>query len=236
MLRRVKYKGKSIEYELKLTDRKSIECRVAPGRATVFAPVRTRPGDADAFVLSHAEWIEQALRQAGANAEAIVKRQQESIKDGALIPIEGREYPLLCLPGEKTLVRIDGDRLVVLSPHRDPLKIRDDVREYLIRLAQARFRERILFYAPKIGVQPGRITLREQRTKWGSCSGRGNLNFNWKLIMAPPGALDSVVVHELCHLIELNHSPAFWSLVKKHMPDYDTWHDYLKNGIRTPFD
>ena len=113
--------------------------------------------------------------------------------------------------------------------------MREAVRGYLVRLALVRFEERVNYYAPRVGVRPKKVTLREQKTKWGSCSSLGNLNFNWKLIMAPPQALDSVVVHELCHMIELNHSSAFWALVRKHMPDYDVWHDYLKKGIKGPF-
>jgi len=236
MLRQVQYKDSSIDYELKHTSRKNIECRVEPGKVTVFAPLRCPASTADAFVLRQAEWILSSIRQAGVNAEAMLKQRRESMQDGTLIPIEGKEYSLLCLPGAQTLVQTDKDRLVVFGASKDPLIIREDVRGYLIRLAQARFQERIRFYAQKIGVHPRNITLREQKTKWGSCSSLGNLNFNWKLIMAPPDVLDYVVVHELCHLIELNHSPAFWALVKKHKPDYERWRDYLKNGIKSPFD
>ena len=107
--------------------------------------------------------------------------------------------------------------------------------DYLQNLAMKRFEARVRFHAARIGVQPKSITLREQKTKWGSCSSLKNLNFNWKLIMAPPKALDSVVVHELCHMIEMNHSPAFWALVRKHMPDYDVWYNYLKSGFQSPF-
>ena len=74
--------------------------------------------------------------------------------------------------------------------------------------------------AALIGCRPGRIALREQKTKWGSCSSLGNLNFNWKLIMKPTAAMEYVVVHELCHLKELNHSKAFWALVARCLPDY----------------
>ncbi len=75
-------------------------------------------------------------------------------------------------------------------------------------------------YAPLVGVHYGHITIRNQRTRWGSCSSEGNLNFNCLLILAPPEARDYVVIHELCHRIEMNHSPRFWAEVARVCPDY----------------
>jgi predicted metal-dependent hydrolase len=75
-------------------------------------------------------------------------------------------------------------------------------------------------YAALLGVDYGRITVRHQKTRWGSCSGKKNLNFNCLLMLAPERVRDYVVVHELCHLLEMNHSSRFWALVEKRMPDY----------------
>ncbi len=74
--------------------------------------------------------------------------------------------------------------------------------------------------AAALGVQYTRITLRDQRSRWGSCSSKGGLSFNWRLVLAPHDVLDYVVVHEVCHLVELNHSPKFWKLVEKRRPNY----------------
>jgi predicted metal-dependent hydrolase len=74
--------------------------------------------------------------------------------------------------------------------------------------------------AAALGVTYNRITLRDQRSRWGSCSSKGTLSFNWRLVLAPHDVLDYVVVHEICHLVELNHSPRFWRLVAKRRPDY----------------
>ena len=90
--------------------------------------------------------------------------------------------------------------------------------------------ERVRFYAPVVGVTYGRITIRNQRTRWGSCSAKGNLNFNCLLMKAPPEVLDYVVVHELCHLKEMNHSKAFWDEVGKVMPEYETYKLWLKEN------
>ena len=89
---------------------------------------------------------------------------------------------------------------------------------------------RAAFYAEKIGVAYGRITIRSQRTRWGSCSAKGNLNFNCLLMLAPPEVLDSVIVHELCHRKEMNHSARFYEEVRRVFPDYDRWHGWLKQN------
>lgn len=80
--------------------------------------------------------------------------------------------------------------------------------------------ERVDYYARLMGISYGRITIREQKTRWGSCSGKGNLNFNWKLTLMPPEILDYVVVHELAHRREMNHSRDFWRIVEQVLPDY----------------
>lgn len=83
-------------------------------------------------------------------------------------------------------------------------------------------------YAPLVGVTYGRITIRNQKTRWGSCSSKGGLNFNCLLMLAPPAVRDYVVVHELCHRKEMNHSPRFWAEVARIIPDYKTHEKWLK--------
>ena len=89
--------------------------------------------------------------------------------------------------------------------------------------------ERVAHFAEKMGITYGRITIRNQKTRWGSCSSKGNLNFNCLLMLTPPEVIDYVVVHELCHRKEMNHSKAFWDEVSHVMPDYEKARAWLKS-------
>jgi len=90
--------------------------------------------------------------------------------------------------------------------------------------------KRVQHYAEILGVSYGNITVRNQRTRWGSCSGKHNLNFNCLLMLAPREVLDAIVVHELCHIKEMNHSKAFYNLVESVYPDYKIWDKWLKEN------
>ena len=102
--------------------------------------------------------------------------------------------------------------------------------EKLAREAVRVIPARVAYFAPLVGVTYGRITIRNQRSRWGSCSSKGNLNFNCLLMLAPPEVLDSVIVHELCHRIEMNHSGRFYEEVLRVFPDYWKWHGWLKKN------
>ncbi len=90
--------------------------------------------------------------------------------------------------------------------------------------------ERVRYYAPKIGVTYNKITIRCQRTRWGSCSSKGNLNFNCLLVLFPIEVIDSVVVHELCHRKHMNHSPQFYAEIEKVFPEYKKYHKWLSDN------
>ena len=104
----------------------------------------------------------------------------------------------------------------------------DEQLQVLARQARQTIPERVAHFAPLVGVTYGRITIRNQRTRWGSCSAKGNLNFNCLLMKAPPEVLDYVVVHELCHRLEMNHSPRFWAQVERVLPDYKVSRKWLR--------
>ena len=105
------------------------------------------------------------------------------------------------------------------------------------KAAREYFPKRVSHYAHILGVTYGKISIRDQKTRWGSCSSEGNLSFNWRLILAPPDVLDYVVIHELCHRKEMNHSKEFWTLVESLMPDYKERRKWLReNGKNLTLD
>ena len=103
-------------------------------------------------------------------------------------------------------------------------------RSYYMESARKIFKRKTAAYAQKMSVTYGRITIREQKTRWGSCTSEGNLNFNWRLIFAPEKVLDYVVVHELAHRKEMNHSPAFYAVVASVMPEYKIYEKWLRDN------
>ena len=113
------------------------------------------------------------------------------------------------------------ERIPPLSEEEEKLA-REKAREVLT--------DRTDYYADILNVTYGRISIRDQKTRWGSCSREGNLNYNWRLILAPAAVLDYVVVHELCHRKQMNHSSAFWREVERVMPDYRQKEKWLKDN------
>ena len=104
----------------------------------------------------------------------------------------------------------------------------DQEREAGKRLAKELLLKKCRYFAERMGVSYGTVTVREQKTRWGSCSTKGNLNFNWKLVLMPQALLDYVVVHELAHRKEMNHSARFWAIVEQELPDYQKRRNELK--------
>ena len=127
----------------------------------------------------------------------------------------------------KTIARLERER--ELQKDQPDERLTQDELNDLVRKAREVIPKRVEYYAQLIGVTYGRITIRHQKTRWGSCSARGNLNFNCLLMLAPPEVLDAIVVHELCHRKEMNHSERFYREVHRIYPDYDKWNRWLKD-------
>ena len=109
-------------------------------------------------------------------------------------------------------------------------KLSEEELAELKKRARRVFLARAAYFAPVVGVSYSRITIRSQRTKWGSCSAKGGLNFNCLLLLAPTEVLDYVVVHELCHRLEMNHSPRFWAEVERVLPDHAAARKWLRQN------
>lgn len=226
MMRTVRAQGGQLRYELVQTGRRSLELRATAGGAKVFAPRGVSLKAVDDFVRERALWLREA--QETLESYRLAHQAQHPVEEGAPILLGGQVARLhLTQNGGAGAQFQDGVLTVPIKPGGEA---RQAVRAALVRMAVDAFHQRLEHYAPMVGRRPGRVTIREQRTRWGSCSNLGNLNFNWKLIMAPPQALDYVVVHELCHLFELNHSRRFWDRVAAVMPDYADQVKWLKEN------
>lgn len=116
------------------------------------------------------------------------------------------------------------------GPVREVPALSEEEHKVLAKEAAVWFSRKTAELAPVVGVSYGRIAIRTQRTRWGSCSGKGNLNFNCLLMLAPERVREYVVVHELCHRREMNHSAAFWAQVERVMPDYKVHKKWLKDN------
>ncbi len=130
---------------------------------------------------------------------------------------------------ENRLGKLDETRK--LAAELEPLTEAD--LKILKKKAREYIPERVAYYAPLVGVSYGTISIRCQKTRWGSCSAKGNLNFNCLLMLTPPEVIDSVVVHELCHRKEMNHSGRFYEEVLRVFPDYRKWDKWLKEKGRS---
>lgn len=222
------WEGRRIEYTLIQSARRDVLFQALPEAGIrVYAPKYLGLRAVDGMVRERAGQLLEMQREVEARLEA--DRLAHPLGDGVPILIEGRRRALRLVRGAKASGEAVGDEYRLTLPEPDSeAAVRAALRSVLSAAALKRIRERIAHYAPRVGKSPGRVTIREQKSRWGSCSGKGNLNFNWKLVMAPPEVLDYVVVHELCHLHEFNHSPRFWALVEAQMPDYEIWKKWLK--------
>lgn len=167
----------------------------------------------------------------------VIKSQRKTIaleiKDGEILvraPLRAkkRDIEQFVAKNEAWLLRQLARQEALAQKTADIRPLSEEELAALKERAGSVFPERVAFYAPQIAVNPQRITIRAQKTKWGSCSSKNNLNFNCLLLLAPPEVLDSVVVHELCHLKHMDHSARFYEEVLRICPGYHRCERWLK--------
>lgn len=125
-------------------------------------------------------------------------------------------------------VELEGEKMLIHTPDTSPAWLRDSLERWYMKQAHVIFPVRVMHYQQMTGGAVKAIHIKDQKTRWGSCSSLHNLNFNWRLLMAPPEVLDYVVVHELCHLTHMNHSREFWNMVEHVMPEYKERRKWLR--------
>ncbi|MDC0345067.1 M48 family metallopeptidase [Planktomarina sp.] len=184
------------------------------GQVTLSLPLSCPMVQAENFVLEKESWIRAHLADLPRVAQAGFDRQ---------LPFAGRQ--LTICPGAGRQVELSGDRLLV--PGRESL-VPARVKAFLKLQARLALQEAVDRFSERLGRPYGRLTLRDTTSRWGSCSTQGNLNFSWRLIMAPPEVLRYVAAHEVAHLEQMNHSAAFWALVERLFPGHQAQRDWLK--------
>jgi predicted metal-dependent hydrolase len=188
----------------------------AQGEVEVVLPRRSPERAAAAAVIELRPWIDRRRAEAGAARAAIAAR-------GATLPYLGRTLSLRPAPGRSRVHRREDD-LLVPADERAPAAIE----RWYRRAAEREIAPRLDAAVAALGTSYSRLTIRNQRTRWGSCSTTGAMSFNWRLLLAPEPVLDYVVWHEACHLRVMDHSSVFWSLVARHCPDYADHRRWLR--------
>lgn len=204
-----------IPYRLVRSRRKTLAIHITKDAAVeVRAPLKMSESYIDGFVKKKEKWIEDHVaRRRQVNEE----KKAFSINYGDNVLLYGKPYPLRAW--EKNSVGFDGECL--WAPGSLTTGEIKGALEQIYRAAAKRLmKNRVGEYAGLMGVKPASVRITGAKTRWGSCSGKNNISFSWRLMMAEMDVIDYVAVHELAHLKELNHSPRFWAVVEEVMPDY----------------
>ena len=222
--RHAQLQGVMVSFRLERSRRKSIGFLVGADGLVVRAPNWVPLREVDAAVQEKGGWIVAKLQQF---KERQTEQFQKAIewRHGAEVPFLGRTVQLCVL--ERGVGRVHGQDLapeqvlpVTVPPGASVTQVRDAAQVWLKKQAKALFEARLHHFAPLLGVRWQKLSLSSASTRWGSARTDGHIRLNWRLIHLPISQIDYVVVHELAHLREMNHSPRFWETVGKVMPDY----------------
>jgi hypothetical protein len=199
---------------------------VGPGRPPeLVVPTLGRRGDraVDEFLRSNHRWLADKL----AALRVLAQRPPALPERPGTVWLAGEPVPVVFEPSGRSGATLEDGRLVVsgaspeaVSPEAVSSAAAVSVERWYRREARRRLTEAAEGYAPGLGVRVSAISVRDQRTRWGSCSHSGRLSFSWRLVLAPSPVLTYVVLHELCHLREFNHSKSYWRLVESVRPDW----------------
>jgi predicted metal-dependent hydrolase len=192
----------------------SLRVAQADGRVTLSLPARARESDALDFARAQEAWLRAALAKMPQGLDVVL---------GGKVPVEGALLTITA--GQGRSVRIQDGALIVPG---DSDRTSARIAAYLKVRARDRLAAASDLYAGQIGRKVTQISLRDTRSRWGSCTSTGALMYNWRLIMAPPAVLDYVAAHEVAHMIEMNHAPAFWDVVARLYPGWRTQRAWLK--------
>lgn len=225
----------TITYTLKRVRRKSVRLKiVSPELLEITAPLRFTREQAEQLLREKSHWIvKHTDRFSAIQAEA----SRHSVRSGHLLPYLGRLCTLdIRFDVRRPIVELHDKALTVRLPVEcakdyEPLATAV-LKMWYTNQAKQELTAQTQYWSRIIAVSPKKITIRDPKTRWGSCSTAGNIMYNWRIIFAPPEVVNYVVVHELCHLIHPNHSAKYWSCVASFLPDYLSCRNWLKTEGR----
>lgn len=225
------YDSRKIEYTINYSKRKTIAIHIEPSNNIIVkAPIGIDKNKLMKLVESKSKWIIKKLDEAHG-----YKIKEKTYENGELFLFLGKEYPLDIIIDEKNnlmSIEIINNSLEIITNTEDKDCIKNLIEEFYKRQTKIIIKERIEYYQKYFNVRPNNIRIKKQKTRWGSCSSLKNLNFNLKLSMAELSVIDYIVVHEMSHLVHLNHSEEFWNLVKSILPNYNEEKEWLKHNGR----
>lgn len=196
--------------------RRTIELTVErDGALVVRAPEGATMSRLEAFIRERRGWLYRKLAEKQRVQQAVLAKEYVS---GEGFPYLGRSYRLLVVDAQDVPLRLDAGRFRLLRS--EVPQGRAHFVNWYTEHGRMWLRRRVGLLAPRFGVEPGQVEVRDLGYRWGSCGRSRTLNFNWATILLPPSIVDYVVVHELAHLREPNHTPGFWGLVERAMPDF----------------
>lgn len=204
------------------------------GEAVVVLPERAPLREAARLVERHGDWLERHLERA--RTERARLAEGPALGEGRVLMVAGRPHRTATVDAaadRPARGRVEGvGDLLILRLGRDGIEAPALLEAWLRERARAALGERVATRAREMGLEPGRMSVRDQRTRWASASRSGALSFSWRLVLAPPEVLDAVVVHELAHLRIRGHSKAFWALVVRHAPGTPSARLWLRHHAR----
>jgi predicted metal-dependent hydrolase len=212
---------------------------VKPGLVEIVAPLQIPEHKLHKFVQAKQQWVTQALLKMAASSPQNSGFVPSEYKSGADMAYQGKAYPVNILPTKLKRVKIefiDGYKIhvpEVMNPDEHNHQIKEALIRWMKKQTKQLVEQMVESHAAQKQLFPRTITIKTQKSRWGSCGIHNDININWLLIMAPSEVLEYVVVHELCHIKVKNHSSQFWSLVAEHMPDYQIRRNWLKKQGRS---
>jgi len=229
----VEYNGCNIVFDIEYRDRKTMAIHIRPpGSVKVFSPLYTDEAIIRERVKSKGRWI---LKKIAEIEHLDPKKYKKKFVQGEKFPFLGKYYDLKILKNGRKIPKVFfKDEVFYLEAETFDHEKSKKAMEKWYRVKTDRIiSDRVELYSVKLGKNPRSVKTKEQKRRWGSCNSRGDLYFNWRLAMAPPGIIDYIVVHELCHLIHGDHSRKFWGLVESILPDLKKRKKWLKeNGLK----